>query len=363
MKPMRDQATSVINSFKKLEDQLSDPKIIGDQARYRELLRKHKSLKSTAELARRYLSLLDDRDEYREIVKSSRDKELVEIAEEELPRLEETVKQLEAELKIALLPEDEDASRDIIAEIRAGTGGEEAALFAADLYRMYQRYCERQGWKVDVLNTHEATAGGLKEIIFSISGDDVYGRMKYESGVHRVQRVPVTEASGRIHTSAASVAVLPEVEEVEIEIDPNDLKIDVFRSSGPGGQSVNTTDSAVRITHKPTGMVVTCQDEKSQHKNKAKALQVLRARLYQKSREEEEAKLAAQRRAQVSTGDRSAKIRTYNFPQGRVTDHRISLTLYRLNEILDGDLDEIINALTLHEQTKKLEAVSNETTA
>lgn len=360
---MRDQAQYIIANFDALESQLSDPKILSDQQRYRDLLRKHKAMKRAADLARRYLSIVDDLSEYREIVEAQEDKELVQIAEEELPRLEEEEELLAHDLKIALLPKDVDASRDVIAEIRAGTGGEEAALFAADLYRMYTRYGERKSWKVEVLNTHEAAAGGLKEIIFSLSGEEVYSRMKYESGVHRVQRVPITEASGRIHTSAASVAILPEAEEVEIEINPNDLKIDVFRSSGPGGQSVNTTDSAVRVTHKPTGLVVTCQDEKSQHKNKAKALKVLRARLYQQSREEEEARLAAQRRAMVSTGDRSAKIRTYNFHQGRVTDHRIGLTIYRLEGILDGDLDELIDALVSDEQTRKLAEISNATFA
>jgi peptide chain release factor 1 len=356
---MIEQAHHLLSRFEELEKQLSDPEVIADQGRYRELLRKHKSLRPAVEIARRYISVHNDLQEYQDVLKKKEDSELVQLASEELPRLEEEEERLAGELRVALLPRDRDAARDIIVEIRAGTGGEEAALFAADLYRMYSRYCEEQGWEIDVLNTHPATAGGLKEIIFSVSGDDVYDRMKFESGVHRVQRVPVTEASGRIHTSAASVAILPEAEEIEVEIDPADVKVDVFRSSGPGGQSVNTTDSAVRVTHLPTGLVVTCQDEKSQHKNKAKALKVLRARLYKQAREEEEARLAAQRRAQVSTGDRSAKIRTYNFPQGRVTDHRISLTLYRLHEILDGHLDELIEALTQAEQAKKLEAISN----
>ncbi|TKJ41905.1 peptide chain release factor 1 [candidate division LCP-89 bacterium B3_LCP] len=357
---MIEQINSLLSGFDELEKQISDPNIMSDQKRYTELLRKHKAMKPVVELGRKYLALEGEIEEYHSIIQSKEDPELVEIAREELPSLIEAKEELSEELKIAMLPKDSDAARNIIAEIRAGTGGEEAALFASDLYRMYQRYCERHGYKVEVMNTHEASAGGLKEIIFSISGNEVFGRMKYESGVHRVQRVPATEASGRIHTSAASIAVLPEVEEVEVEINPNELKIDVFRSSGPGGQSVNTTDSAVRITHLPTGAVVTCQDEKSQHKNKAKALQVLRARLYQKQREEEEAKMAAQRRAQVSTGDRSAKIRTYNFPQGRVTDHRINLTLYRLNEIMDGDLDEIIEALVLDERNRKLQEVAND---
>ncbi|MBU0518255.1 peptide chain release factor 1 [bacterium] len=360
---MHDKAENLIKSFRELEKRLSEPNVMSDQNNYLELARKHKSTKPTVKLAERYISVYNELKDYKEIISSKEDPELVEIAQEELPKLEEQEESLAAELKIALLPKDKDATRNIIAEIRAGTGGEEAALFAGDLFRMYQRFCERNGWKVEIMNTHEAAAGGLKEIIFSISGDEVFGRMKFESGVHRVQRVPATEASGRIHTSAASVAILPEVEDVEIELVQNELKIDVYRASGPGGQSVNTTDSAVRATHLPTGIVVTCQDEKSQHKNKAKALKVLRSRLYQIAKEEEDAKLAAQRRSQVSTGDRSAKIRTYNFQQGRVTDHRISLTLYRLEEILDGDLNEIIEALTLDDQAKKLEAISQETLA
>ncbi|MCX6640200.1 MAG: peptide chain release factor 1 [bacterium] len=360
---MIDRAKAILANFQNLEKQLADPGIIGDQNQYRDLLRKHKSMKPAADLAIRYIALMQDLDEYRSIMKSNEDPELALMAQEELPRLEEEQISLDHKLKVAMLPKDQNASRNIIAEIRAGTGGEEAALFAGNLFRMYERYCERQGWKMEIMNTHMAAAGGLKEVILSISGDEVYGRLKFESGVHRVQRVPATEASGRIHTSAASVAILPEAEEIEIEINPADLKIDVFRSSGPGGQSVNTTDSAVRVTHLPTGLVVSCQDEKSQLKNKAKAIKVLRARLYQQQLEEEQAKQAAQRRSQVGSGDRSAKIRTYNFPQGRVTDHRIGLTLYRLNEIIDGDMNELINALISADQTRQLENVTNEALA
>lgn len=355
---MLDKAERVLANFKEIENQISNPVVIADQARYRDLLRQHKSMQQAAHLAQRYIAVTRDLEEYTQILKSENDPDLKAIASEELPRLKEEEQQLAQELKIALLPKDQDASRNVIVEIRAGTGGEEAALFASDLYRMYQRFAERQGWKIEVMNTHEGAAGGYKEIIFSISGEDVYRKMKFESGVHRVQRVPATEASGRIHTSAASVAVLPEVEEIEVNINPADLKIDVFRSSGPGGQSVNTTDSAVRVTHLPTGMVVSCQDEKSQLKNKSKAIKILRARLYQQMREEEEARQAAERRAMVGSGDRSAKIRTYNFPQGRLTDHRIGLTLYRLNDILQGDLDEVVDALILDEQTRKLEEMS-----
>jgi peptide chain release factor 1 len=358
---MIEQVEAVLSNFDALEKQLAEPGVISDLQRYRDLLRKHKSLKIAADLSNHYLSILRDLNEYQAIIKSNDDPELTEMAQEELPRLEAEKTRLEEELKIALLPKDENASRNIIAEIRAGTGGEEAALFAANLFRMYERYCERKNWKIDIMNTHVAAAGGLKEIIVSITGEEVYGRMKFESGVHRVQRVPATEASGRIHTSAASVAILPEVEDIEIEINPNELKIDVFRSSGPGGQSVNTTDSAVRVTHLPTSLVVSCQDEKSQLKNKAKAIKVLKARLYQQQLEEEQAKLAAERRLQVGTGDRSAKIRTYNFPQSRVTDHRIGLTLYRLNEILDGDMDELTDALITANQNRQLESLAGQT--
>jgi len=355
---MLDKAQKVLENLRELEGQISDPAIMSDQARYRDLLRQHKSLKSAADLAQRYLRVSRDISEYEQILQDGGDKELKQLAEEELPHLREDSERLERNLIVALLPKDLDADRNVIVEVRAGTGGEEAALFAAVLYRMYSRYCENRGWKLEVMNTSEASAGGLKEIIFSVAGENVYPRLKFESGVHRVQRVPATEASGRIHTSAASVAVLAEAEEVDIQINPADLKIDVYRASGAGGQHVNTTDSAVRITHLPSGMVVTCQDERSQHKNKAKALKVLRARLYQQRREAEDAKLAAERRAMVGSGDRSAKIRTYNFPQSRVTDHRIGLTLYRLNEIIEGDLNELIEALISDEQAKKLEAIT-----
>jgi peptide chain release factor 1 len=355
---MLDKAQRLLANYRELETQISNPVVISDQARYRDLLRQHKSMQQAVGLAERYIKLMRDLEEYTQILKSENDPELKAIAAEELPRLKDEEQRLANDLKVALLPKDRDASRNVIVEIRAGTGGEEAALFASDLFRMYQRFAERKGWKSEVMNTSEAGGGGYKEIIFLVSGEEVYQKMKFESGVHRVQRVPVTEASGRIHTSAASVAVLPEVEEVEVNLNPADLKIDVFRSSGPGGQSVNTTDSAVRVTHLPTGMVVSCQDEKSQLKNKSKAIKILRARLYQQRREEEEARQAAERRAMVGSGDRSAKIRTYNFPQGRLTDHRIGLTLYRLNDILQGELDEVVEALILDEQARKLEEMS-----
>jgi len=288
------------------------------------------------------------------VLKDDSDEELRELAELELEELKPKKIDLEEELKVLLLPKDPQDKKNVIVEVRAGTGGDEAGLFAGDLYRMYSRFAERIGWKIEVLSSNPQGVGGFKEIIFMMNGENVYGVMKYESGVHRVQRVPKTETNGRIHTSAASVVVLPEAEEVEISIDPNELKIDVYRSSGPGGQSVNTTDSAVRITHIPTGMVVTCQDEKSQHKNRAKALKVLKARLLEKKQREEQAKLTESRRSMVSTGDRSAKVRTYNFPQSRLTDHRIGLTLYRLDEVLDGDINEIIDQLRLADQAELL---------
>jgi len=279
----------------------------------------------------------------------------VALAEAEVEELEPKCEELEQQLKLLMAPKDPSDERNTIIEIRAGTGGEEANLFAADLMRMYSRFAEARGWKIDVLSSNPTGIGGYKEIIFLVEGRDAFGTLKFEKGVHRVQRVPVTESSGRIHTSAVSVAVLPEAEEVDIEINPSDLRVDVFRSSGPGGQSVNTTDSAVRITHEPTGLVVTCQDEKSQHKNKAKALKVLRARLLERAQKEQDEKLSKERKTQIGSGDRSAKIRTYNFPQQRVTDHRIGLTLHRLGEILDGELDELIAALAQADVMERIE--------
>ncbi|HID11487.1 MAG TPA: peptide chain release factor 1, partial [Candidatus Latescibacteria bacterium] len=302
-------------------------------------------LERAVRLIGKYRSILRDIAEAEEILREGGDGDLETLAREELKELRERREHLERDLKLLLLPKDPDDAKDIILEVRAGTGGEEAALFAADLARMYTRYAERKGWKVEPMNSNPTELGGFKEVVFAISGDEVYRHLKYESGVHRVQRVPVTESGGRIHTSAASVVVLPQAEEVEVEIDPEDLRIDVFRSSGPGGQSVNTADSAVRIVHIPTGIVVQCQDERSQLQNKRKALQILRARLLDMKRQERERELAERRRSSVRTGDRSVKIRTYNFPQNRVTDHRINFTLYRLEDVLDGDLDELIEAL------------------
>ena len=291
-----------------------------------------------------------------ELLEESEDPEMKALAEEEMAALKDRLTELEREIRELLIPKDPLEDRPAVVEIRAGTGGDEAGLFAGDLLRMYRRLAERNGWTVELISLSEGIPGSVKEVIFSVQGRRVYARMRFESGVHRVQRVPQTESSGRIHTSAATVAVLPEAEDVDLQIDPNDLRIDVFRSSGPGGQSVNTTDSAVRITHVPSGLVVSCQDEKSQHKNKAKAMKVLRSRLLDSKIAEQEADRARERRLQVGTGDRSAKIRTYNFPQNRVTDHRIGLTLHRLEEILDGDLDELISALRLAQEEERLEA-------
>jgi len=333
-----------------LEKMLEDQAVMCHPEKIASVSKEHSQLLSIMEKARIYRELLKRIDEDLEIIESSSDAELKDLAREELEETNESMQTLEEDLKVMLIPKDPRDDKGAIMEIRAGTGGDEAALFAGDLYRMYAKYIERQGWKKEILSSNPTELGGFKEVIFSVSGHQGYGKLKFESGVHRVQRVPVTETSGRIHTSAASVVVLPEAAEVDIEIDPKDLRIDVYRSSGPGGQSVNTTDSAVRITHVPTGMVVTCQDEKSQHKNKSKAMRVLRARLFDMKRKKEEARVAASRRSMIGSGDRSAKIRTFNFPQGRVTDHRINLTLYRLQEILTGDLDEVIEKLQMAER-------------
>ncbi|MFH2054817.1 MAG: peptide chain release factor 1 [bacterium] len=338
----------------KLATDLSDPKIISDHRKFTKLSREHKDLTEIVEVGARYRKLLKAIEEARQLREESDDPEMLELARQEQEESESAAEDTENELKLLLTPRDPNDSRDVIMEIRAGTGGEEAGLFGGDLYRMYRKYAEEHGFKVEVLNTNATGVGGFKEIIISISGSDAYSLLKFESGVHRVQRVPVTESSGRIHTSAASVAVLPEADEVDVQIDPNEIRVDVYRSSGPGGQSVNTTDSAVRITHLPTGIVVSCQDEKSQLKNKNKAMKVLRARLLDKAQEEQAAEIASVRKLMVGSGDRSAKIRTYNFPQGRVTDHRINLTLYKLDAILAGELDELIGALQNHEQEERL---------
>ncbi len=348
---------AVEQRFQEIVQQMGDPAVIGDQPRFQRLAKAHADLEPVVEAYRRYRKILVGAEEARALLGSGAEDEMRELAEAELRDLAVKREKMEEELKLLLLPRDPADEKDIILELRAGAGGEEAALFAAELVRMYNRFAESQGWKVEVLSSHQTGVGGIKEAILSIQGRGAYSCLKFESGVHRVQRVPVTESSGRIHTSTVTVAVLPEAEEVEVQIDPKDLRIDVFRSTGPGGQSVNTTDSAVRITHLPTGMVVSCQDEKSQHKNRAKAMKVLRARLLELARAEKDAEISQARRQQVGTGDRSERIRTYNFPQGRVTDHRIGLTLHSLQRILEGEMEELIAPLAARDQAERLRAL------
>ncbi len=352
---MFENLTDINEKRETLEMQLSDPLLVNDQARYQQVVREHSHVAKLSELYAIYCTVCRDLQENKELIKNEDDDpELAELARAEIDELRERRSSLEDQIRILLLPRDPNDEKNTLLEIRAGTGGDEAALFVADLFRMYSRYAESKGWKVEVMSSSPIGIGGFKEIIALISGDQVYSMLKYESGVHRVQRVPETETQGRIHTSAVTVAIIPEAEEVDLHIEPNELKFDVYRSSGPGGQSVNTTDSAVRITHLPTGLVVTCQDEKSQHKNKAKALQVLRARLLDQVQQEQHDKISEERKSQVGSGDRSERIRTYNYPQGRMTDHRINLTLYKLEQILAGNIDEVIVPLITHYQTEAL---------
>ncbi len=346
----------ILDRFAEVNRLMSTPEIAVDVRRLTELGREHASLRSVVGAIEAWRRLVSERADLEELVATEEDGDLVRLARSELADIEARLPAEEEALRLKLLPRNPEDRKDAIVEIRAGTGGDEACLFAGDLYRLYSRFAETKGWKVELIDVSDGPQGGYKEIVFSVSGEDAFGTMKYESGVHRVQRVPATEASGRIHTSAATVAVLPEAEEVDVAIHPNDLKIDVYRSSGPGGQSVNTTDSAVRITHLPTGLVVTCQDEKSQLKNKDKALRVLRARLYELELEKRESERSEARRSMVSTGDRSAKIRTYNWPQGRVTDHRLEGDdkNHPLERVVDGELDAIINALRTAENADRL---------
>jgi peptide chain release factor 1 len=347
--------------YEELSQQLASPEIAQNPTQYQKLARELGDLRELVEKAVVYRQARARLQEAEEIIQAGDDAELVELAQEEQAELAAEVEQLEGEIKVLLIPKDPNDSRNAIVEVRAGAGGDEAGLFASNLFRMYNRFAERHDWKIETLSSSLNPSGGFKEVVFMVSGKDVFGKLKFESGVHRVQRVPKTEASGRIHTSASSVAVLPEAEDVEVEIAQEELQIDVYRSSGPGGQSVNTTDSAVRITHLPSGLVVSCQDEKSQLKNKNKALKILKARLLDKYRAEQDKKISAERRQQIGSGDRSAKIRTYNYPQGRVTDHRINMTLYRLEEVLDGDLMEFVTQLGLVAQEEALATAAVET--
>ncbi|MDD2620337.1 MAG: peptide chain release factor 1 [Syntrophomonadaceae bacterium] len=354
---MLEKLESLEEKYEELTGLLSQAEVISDQSKLQKFAKAHSDLSEIVDIYRQYKSVLKQSTDSKQMMQEEQDEDFRQMLVEEIQVLQEKKTSLEQNLKVLLLPKDPNDEKSVIMEIRAGTGGDEAALFAGDLFRMYSRYAEQQGWRIEIMDTHYTDIGGIKEMIFVIDGQGAYSKMKYESGVHRVQRIPSTESGGRIHTSAATVAVLPEAEEVEVEIDPNELRIDVYCSSGPGGQSVNTTQSAVRIIHIPTGVVVTCQDEKSQHKNKAKALRVLRARLKELSEKEMNAEMAGARKSQVGSGDRSERIRTYNFPQGRVSDHRINLTLHKLDYILEGQMDELISALTSHYQAELMKKV------
>jgi peptide chain release factor 1 len=354
---MLEKLSFIENKYKELSMKIIDPEIINNIEEWQRLVKEHADIEPIVNKYKEYTKAQKTLEEDKEMLKEKLDDEMKDLLKEEIAEYEETIEKLEEELRILLIPKDPNDHKNVIVEIRAGAGGDEAGLFAGDLFRMYSMYAERQGWKTELMSSNEQGVGGFKEVIFMIKGKGAYSRLKYESGVHRVQRVPTTESSGRIHTSTATVAVLPEAEDIDIEINQNDIRVDVYRSSGNGGQSVNTTDSAVRITHIPTGMVVACQDEKSQLKNKEKAMKILKTRLYDQMMREQHNEIAEERRSQVGTGDRSERIRTYNFPQGRITDHRINMTLYKLENFLDGDIDEMIDGLITSDQAEKLKQV------
>ena len=343
--------------YEEVTSAMSDPSVFDDPDHYTELSKEHSELKELVELYEEWKGIRNQLAGNKELIEDGDDPEITEMAEEEIKELKPKLDELEEEIKFKLIPKDPDDSKNVIVEIRAGTGGDEAAIFAGDLYDMYRRYAEKMGWKQNIMSVSESEKGGFKEIVFGLEGDEVYGKMKYESGVHRVQRVPDTETQGRVHTSAATVAVLPEAEEVDIEVNMSDIRVDTFRASGAGGQHVNKTDSAIRLTHEPSGVVVECQQERSQHQNKEKAMTMLRSKLYEMEEEKLRKERAEERKSQVSTGDRSAKIRTYNFPQSRLTDHRINLTLYNLDDIMKGEIGEVIKALRVQDNLEKLNAV------
>jgi peptide chain release factor 1 len=355
---MLDKLAEVEKRYEELERLMSDPQLLLQQREYSKLAKERAELEEIVARFREWRKIEQEIENNRELLQEN-EEAIRELAKEELNTLRQHKDELEKRLKVLILPKDPNDNKNVILEIRAGTGGEEAALFAGELFRMYSRYAESRGWRVEMMSSNPTGLGGFKEIIVSIEGQGAYSRLKFEGGVHRVQRVPVTEGSGRIHTSAVTVAVLPEADEVEIAIDPKEIRVDVFRSSGPGGQSVNTTDSAVRITHIPTGIVVSCQDEKSQHKNRAKGMKILRARLLERKQEEQRSEIAATRKLMVGSGDRSERIRTYNFPQGRLTDHRINFTLYKLDRLMEGEIDEVVEALMTHYQAEALKATGS----
>lgn len=355
---MFDKLEFIEEQYQDLNKKISDPEVINNQVKFQEYIKEHTEIRPIVEKYREYKEIKEEIDEAKDILKESNDKEFKELAKMELEENNEKLEVIEEDLKMLLLPKDPNDDKNVILEVRAGAGGDEAGLFASELLKLYMKYAEKVGWGIEMLNTRLSSVGGIKEASIMIEGKGAYSRLKYESGTHRVQRVPDTESSGRIHTSTATVAVLPEVDDVEVEIDMNDLRIDTYRSSGNGGQSVNTTDSAVRITHEPTGLVVSCQDGKSQHKNKDQAMRVLKARLYELKLSEQNKEIDAERRSQVGSGDRSAKIRTYNFPQGRITDHRVPVTMHNLDAFMDGDIDEMIDTVSTYYQAENLKKIN-----